>query len=555
MARMIPSVISPSTKSAAERRIFKWFKEAEGTEDWVVFHSLGIAQHQTLIQGEVDFLVVAPKYGIFALEVKGGRVKRQDGMWYFTNHKGETNSKSRGPFEQASEAMFSIKAAIDKKIDKRKDKEHIHVKSMLYGYGVMVPDVEYETMGIDEEPWMVFDVNNDNRVKEFIMQLSKENRRKWEETYGRFNESKLPTKQDVKFLTSILRSDFDKVLAIRARINNAEQQLLELKEQQYKCLDQIEDNRRAVIYGPAGTGKTLLAIEQAKKSVAEGKKIALLCFNNSISQWFQAYFREEAAEYIPAYIGTFHKMLLDITTEAGFSITVPANNEARNLFYKEILPTKALEILLENPKEFDEIIIDEAQDLIRENYLDILDLIIKKGFDRGSWRLFGDFSRQAIYADGLDGKTMLEMLEDRTAFIKLKLSENCRNTKQICESDEEALEKLVALLHELEEKNIDKEKITILSPRSRGNSIVSQIEDIRIKDFSFKYTEELSFSTVQSFKGLENAVIILVDVDSYSAINLMYVALSRARTTLYIFETKTAHAEYNQLQLRRLING
>lgn len=225
MARMIPSVISPSTKSAAERRIFKWFKEAEGTEDWVVFHSLGIAQHQTLIQGEVDFLVVAPKYGIFALEVKGGRVKRQDGMWYFTNHKGETNSKSRGPFEQASEAMFSIKAAIDKKIDKRKDKEHIHVKSMLYGYGVMVPDVEYETMGIDEEPWMVFDVNNDNRVKEFIMQLSKENRRKWEETYGRFNESKLPTKQDVKFLTSILRSDFDKVLAIRARINNAEQQL------------------------------------------------------------------------------------------------------------------------------------------------------------------------------------------------------------------------------------------------------------------------------------------------------------------------------------------
>lgn len=277
-------------------------------------------------------------------------------------------------------------------------------------------------------------------------------------------------------------------------------------------------------------------------------------------------------------------MLLDITTEAGFSITVPANNEARNLFYKEILPTKALEILLENPKEFDEIIIDEAQDLIRENYLDILDLIIKKGFDRGSWRLFGDFSRQAIYADGLDGKTMLEMLEDRTAFIKLKLSENCRNTKQICDdievitgyeaskdlwtkveglpvdhkvckSDEEALEKLVALLHELEEKNIDKEKITILSPRSRGNSIVSQIEDIRIKDFSFKYTEELSFSTVQSFKGLENAVIILVDVDSYSAINLMYVALSRARTTLYIFETKTAHAEYNQLQLRRLING
>lgn len=584
MARMIPSVISPSTKSGAERRIFKWFKEAEGTDDWVVFHSLGIAQHQTLIQGEVDFLVVAPKYGIFALEVKGGRVKRQDGMWYFTNHKGESNTKSRGPFEQASEAMFSIKASIDKKIDLQKDRNHLHIKNMLYGYGVMVPDIEYSTMGIDEESWMVFDANNDNRVKDFIVQLSKENRKKWEETYGRFNEAKLPSRQDVKYLAGILRSDFDKVLAIRARINNAEQQLLELKEHQYKCLDQIEDNRRAVIYGPAGTGKTLLAIEQAKKSVANGKKVALLCFNNSISQWFQAYFREEASEYTPAYIGTFHKLLLDITIEAGIPIAVPADNEARNLFYKEILPTKALEVLLENQREFDEIIVDEAQDLIRENYLDVLDLIIRKGFDRGSWRLFGDFSRQAIYADGLDGKTMFDMLEDRTAFIKLKLSENCRNTKQICDdievitgyeaskdlwtkveglpvdhkvckSDEEALEKLVILLHELEDKNIDKEKITILSPRVRENSIISQIENIRIKDFSFKYTEELSFSTVQSFKGLENSVIILVDVDSYNAVNLMYVALSRARTTLYIFETKSAHAEYNQLQLRRLING
>lgn len=584
MARMIPSLISPSTKSVAERKIFEWFKKAEGTDDWVVFHSLGIAQHQTLIQGEVDFLVVAPKYGIFALEVKGGRVKRQDGMWYFTNHEGKTNSKSRGPFEQASDAMFSIKAAIDKKIDAQKDKAHKHIKNMLYGYGVMVPDIEYESMGIDEEPWMIFDVNNDNRVKEFIVNLSKENQKKWEKTYGQFNISKLPTKQDAKFLISILRSDFDKVLAIRARISNAEQQLLELKEHQYKCLDQIEDNCRAVIYGPAGTGKTLLAIEQAKRSVINGKKVALICFNSSISQWFQAYFREEAPEYAPAYIGTFHKLLLDITTEAASSITVPGNNEDRNRFYKEILPTNALEILLENPKEFDEIIVDEAQDLIRENYLDILDLILKKGFDRGSWRLFGDFSRQAIYADGLDGKTMFDMLENRTAFIKFKLSENCRNTKQICDeievitgyeaskdlwtkveglpvehkvckSDEEALEKLMALLNELDEKNIDNEKITILSPRIRENSIISQIKGIKIKDFSFKCTEELSFSTVQSFKGLENSVIILVDVDSYNAVNLMYVALSRARTTLYIFETKSAHTEYNQLQLRRLING
>jgi hypothetical protein len=39
--------------------------------------------------GEIDFLVLAPKLGVFALEVKGGRVRREDGVWYFTNRYGE----------------------------------------------------------------------------------------------------------------------------------------------------------------------------------------------------------------------------------------------------------------------------------------------------------------------------------------------------------------------------------------------------------------------------------------------------------------------------------
>ena len=60
MAIMIPSVISPDVKSDAEKRIFKWFKDAPGTDDWIVLHSLGLAYHSTLIHGETDFVVIAP---------------------------------------------------------------------------------------------------------------------------------------------------------------------------------------------------------------------------------------------------------------------------------------------------------------------------------------------------------------------------------------------------------------------------------------------------------------------------------------------------------------
>lgn len=85
MAKMIPSVISPSIESRAEKRIFEWFANAPNTENWVVLHSLGISNHNRHMYGEIDFLVLAPKLGVFALEVKGGRVRREDGVWYFTN--------------------------------------------------------------------------------------------------------------------------------------------------------------------------------------------------------------------------------------------------------------------------------------------------------------------------------------------------------------------------------------------------------------------------------------------------------------------------------------
>ena len=76
MAKMIPAFIDSSVvESSAERRIFEWFKENPYTKSWIVLHSLGIAEHTKNAKGEVDFLVIAPGYGTFALEAKAGRVR------------------------------------------------------------------------------------------------------------------------------------------------------------------------------------------------------------------------------------------------------------------------------------------------------------------------------------------------------------------------------------------------------------------------------------------------------------------------------------------------
>ena len=76
MARMIPE--SPvETESAAERRLFERLRE-ETPDELVAFHSVawqlpgGKGRPE---QGESDFVLAHPDYGVLTLEVKGGSVR------------------------------------------------------------------------------------------------------------------------------------------------------------------------------------------------------------------------------------------------------------------------------------------------------------------------------------------------------------------------------------------------------------------------------------------------------------------------------------------------
>ena len=51
-------------------------------------------------------------------------------------------------------------------------------------------------------------------------------------------------------------------------------------------------NKRMLIYGPAGTGKTLLAMEQCRRLRAEGKKVLYVCYNRLIANSVREKFNE-----------------------------------------------------------------------------------------------------------------------------------------------------------------------------------------------------------------------------------------------------------------------
>src|SRR5579859_7984996 len=108
MAKMLPPYVSTDIRSSGEIRMFNLFRTDPETQGWVAIHSLGLARHVKRLYGEIDFVILAPKHGIFCLEVKSGRVGREEGVWTFTDRFGQTARKPIGPFMQAREGMFSL---------------------------------------------------------------------------------------------------------------------------------------------------------------------------------------------------------------------------------------------------------------------------------------------------------------------------------------------------------------------------------------------------------------------------------------------------------------
>ena len=59
----------------------------------------------------------------------------------------------------------------------------------------------------------------------------------------------------------------------------------------------------------------------------------------------------------------------------------------------------------------------------------------------------------------------------------------------------------------------------------------------------------ISFRTIQSFKGLESDVVVLIEIDRLAGIdaaNALYVGASRARAHLAVFVAETAKSEYEE---------
>ena len=380
-----------------------------------------------------------------------------------------------------------------------------------------------------------------------------------------FNEShNEPTRTRCEQIARILRPDFEVYEPPRRKIKRLEQEIRRYTEEQFVALDAMAANPRVVFSGPAGTGKTVLAIEAARRSRAAGNRVLFLCYNRLLGHYLEA---ETSAIQPEVVVGTLHKQMLAVT---GTSLRgkTPSSH-----FWHEELPQRAIDRLLSDPTEsylFDEVIVDETQDLLRNDYLDFIDLSLKGGLGAGKWKFFGDFEKQAIY--GANAETSIgEAISTRLSNApQYTLRINCRNTPRIATlvhllgdldpeyskilrpddgvepeivyytSEEDERKRLLQTVQKLRRDGFADPDISVLSTKAPGiaiSSMVSSSPEIRFTDFENASNGQIGCGSIHAFKGMESPAIIVTDVETITgeqAASLFYIAMTRALHRLHI---------------------
>ena len=589
---MIPPTIDPSTPSPGERWVFEQLEADESQPDWFVLHSQDIARHRTQTEGEADFIIVAPGLGVLVIEVKGF-VKhvpreRKRGLWFYGN---DTKGTHRGPFDQAKEAMRSLKDTVNQQRPK--------LSQVPFFHAVCLPSHTLRDGGTEWEPWQCIDA-----AKLEGMSLGECLERAFAESRRRLVEAGMlwfhpsrgePTPEQCKSLVYVLRRDLEVPNATKAWARIVEEQIHHYTKEQFDALDDMRWTDRAVFDGPAGTGKTVLALEQARRRQAAKKSVLFLCFNRALCAWLREEVRafDSSDKAPPVTVRTVHQYMEELIGTAAvralrakadyWDAALPDAAETKLLQDWETLKQMEEEEPLASPLGphfgiYDELIVDEAQDVVRDCFLGVLDLCVRDGLKGGMWHMFGDFEWQTIYDDtvSLDGFCRTR----GGGCYHRPLTKNCRNTPRVAKlacrvgsvapgyskmlraddreepaihfyvDEEDQRGRLKAVLDDLRVSGYSGSDVLVLSLHGDDKCIAGTLREQPWKDRLELLvdgdevsgpvnlgTSKTHYCSMSRAKGLEARAVVLTDVDGLSKKrerSLVYVGVSRATDQLVV---------------------
>jgi hypothetical protein len=575
MAKMIPSGYNKSTPYG-ERELFERLRDDPNTQGWVVMHSLDLRTHERKREAEIDMVVLVPDWGVLCIEVKGSDVRRdENGIWDYGYQK-----KYESPFKQASTAMH----ALHKYVTSR----DVRMSHLLFFSAVIFTGIEFNEQTPEWHSWQCVSKSRFKArpVSEIIIDILGRAHHHIKDVlkapWYQPQESR-PSINQIDALMKLLRPQFGYSVSPKDELRATERMITHFTEEQFGAIDSLEENNRVVLKGPAGTGKTFLALEVVRRSLAKGERVLFICFNRFLGDWLENIFGKDKGEHL--YCGTLHRLLLDCA-----GIDSPDNITSAR-YWSEELPEIAINRLLESSdpnRTFDMLVIDEAQDILSSQYLAILDLMVSGGLQQGRWCFFGDYEKQAIYREDSASEIEADIFAPINAYAKdyvnYALRKNCRNARPISDlltltcdlqpgyrsvlhdtdfatatpyfyNSEKAQQEKIKDLIELELTHFDYDEIVVLSTRNSRSSCVGsgEIQSGRFGLVNFKLSnspKSIRHSSIHAFKGLEASVVILTDIDQLGGSKMnsvLYVGMSRAKVRLYVLMHESCRSEWNSM--------
>lgn len=540
MATLYPSRYpKPPNPDDPEFEVFEVLRKLP--DDFTVFYSKRFKGTQAREEErEVDFIVFDGKMFLLCLEVKGGKIEYlgDEDQWLQNGKR-----MKRNPDRQSSSAMRNVLAYLGP------DARNLNVGWALVFPHCCLPK-NFQPPPSLPAP-IIIDQEKLNQIQNAVT------------IAGDYYVSKVRRNGISDAVASSIVSRLNRsvgfVTRVGVRIERDFQQLLEITEEQYKVLEDLEINEKTIVRGFAGTGKTVLATECARRQAKAGKNVLFLFYNRLIAKKVARSFdRDESITCT-----RFHKIAREAIDQADPEWWKAHYRKDDDSFWEDDISLKLVSIPVNDEEKFDVIIVDEGQDFKRDWFEYLEQLLIDS-----------EESRMVVFYD--EHQDVFGRWSDlpwgRKQATRKQLSQNCRNTKNIIAylnehrstgmkpfdrspQGERVIECRVSTPEEgkiqflRDVSNVLKDGVSpgqivvLINPNKTDSCLaeVTAIGKVKFESISRYYNERsraVQFTTINMFKGLEADVVFLLAVDKSEPEELseiLYAQGSRARALLYVY--------------------
>jgi hypothetical protein len=532
----------PPDGDDAEREGFDAFRKLPGRDFDVFYHvSFSAGSSREKNEYEVDFIVADLRNnkfnGLACVEMKKGilRVGPAD-QWT------QNSRVIKSPVEQVTDAMHSLVV------------RYPEISSKVpFGWMVFFPDGrmndlpnsinELQLIDIDKMRWMFETLTSffDNLMTIYP------------------SKNGLGMDQYLPFRNQFSRQ-YEFVPPLSFRINSDEDILLRLTKQQSDIIKAAQENPMLLVKGMAGSGKTIIAKEIATDFSRMGLKVLLLCFNKTLANNIDAYFRNAKIGQPEVRIRTYHSYASETISKKDTSWWGDNFSQTPE-FWNNDVPLKLAYTEYDDEMLYDVIIVDEGQDFSQLWY-ESLEYALKQN---GRFYVFKDefqnifnINDDCLFYNGLH---------------KMKLEHNCRSTLKIAEKlgniisrnilskegmPEGVPVKIVEYTNNTQQQTLITAEITRLMNEDGIESgqmllmmntgkeesclaetnTINNMPIVRLGDHGYLNNHQISYTQINTYKGLEADIVFIIDTDLTDKKKL-YTQASRAKHLLYVFEKAT----------------